>query len=76
MMNEYTKGRVRVFGPKSKIMGEWAAQSLEIFIGCVGWEGDSATIWPYFHSVTVAILFLWIFCSKSLLVRGIKCIIL
>ena len=39
MMNEYTKGRVRVFGPKSNIMGEWAAQSLEIFIGCVGWAG-------------------------------------
>ena len=39
MMNEYTKGRVRVFGPKSKLVGEWAAQSLEIFIGCVGWAG-------------------------------------
>ena len=73
MMN--TKGRVKVFGPKSKIVGEWAAQSLEIFIGC-WWEGVSAIIWPYFHSVTVAILITWIFCSKSLIVRSIKCIIL
>ena len=37
MMN--TKERVKVFGPKSKIVGEWAAQSLEIFIGCVGGKG-------------------------------------
>ena len=39
MMFRYTEGRVKVFGPKSKIVGEWVTQRLEIFMGCVGWAG-------------------------------------
>ena len=39
MMNRYTKGRVKVSGPKSKIVGEWAAQSLEILSGVLVGRG-------------------------------------